>query len=125
MIPPVSGWKRSRHFATLGLSQVNSINEQIKNRMNAAFGHDYNYTYLFPGMRNAQAASRAIRTALDYGVVHLIDERYCRLEVMRLLPVWWKVKQMKKECLMQHSAVTYKIFLCARKTIKRYRLAPT
>ncbi|OJY11376.1 MAG: hypothetical protein BGO99_01700 [Nitrosospira sp. 56-18] len=53
MILPASGWKRSRHFATLGLSQVNSINEQIKNRMNAAFGHDYNYTYLFPGMRNA------------------------------------------------------------------------
>jgi hypothetical protein len=30
MILPASGWKRSRHFATLGLSQVNSINEQIK-----------------------------------------------------------------------------------------------
>lgn len=43
-----------------------------------------------------QAANRAIRTALDYGVVYLIDERYCRLEVMRLLPVWRKVKQMKK-----------------------------
>lgn len=53
MILSVSGWKRSRYFATLRLSQVNSINEQIKNRVNAAFGHDYNYTHLVPGMRKA------------------------------------------------------------------------
>jgi DNA excision repair protein ERCC-2 len=80
--------------ATLGLPQVNSVNEQVRNRMNAAFGQGYNYAYLFPGIRKVvQAAGRVIRTQLDQGVVYLIDDRFSRPEVMRLLPSWWKVEQ--------------------------------
>jgi hypothetical protein len=69
-------------MATLGLPQVNSVNEQMRNRMNAAFGQGYNYAYLFPGIRKVtQAAGRVIRTQLDQGVVYLIDDRFSCPEV--------------------------------------------
>jgi len=38
-----------------------------------------------------QAAGRVIRTPSDQGVVHLIDDRFARAEVRRLLPRWWEV----------------------------------
>jgi DNA excision repair protein ERCC-2 len=36
-----------------------------------------------------QAAGRVIRTENDCGVIHLIDDRFKRPEVLRLLPEWW------------------------------------
>ncbi|WP_019939956.1 ATP-dependent DNA helicase [Bordetella sp. FB-8] len=80
--------------ATLGLPQVNPVNEQIKRAMDGHFGADkgYDYTYLYPGMRKVvQAAGRVIRTEADQGVVFLIDERYLRGKVQALLPRWWRV----------------------------------
>ena len=45
---------------------------------------------LYPGMpRVVQAAGRVIRTTTDQGVLHLMDERYGRVEVRSLLPRWW------------------------------------
>jgi DNA excision repair protein ERCC-2 len=83
-------------IATLGLPQVNPVNEQIKQRMNAIFGPGYDYTYLFPGIQKVvQAAGRVIRTRLDQGVIYLIDDRFTRPDVLRLLPDWWKVEQYK------------------------------
>ena len=77
--------------ATLGLPQINPINEQIKLRMQALFGAGYDYTYLFPGLQKVvQAAGRVIRTPSDRGFVHLIDDRFGRAEVRRLLPRWWQ-----------------------------------
>jgi DNA excision repair protein ERCC-2 len=79
-------------IATLGLPQINPVNEQIKQRMNASFGAGYDYTYLYPGIQKVvQAAGRVIRTQLDRGVVYLIDDRFTRPDVLRLLPSWWKV----------------------------------
>lgn len=76
--------------ATLGLPQVNPINEQMKARMDRLFGSGYDYTYLYPGLQKVvQAAGRVIRTTDDAGVVHLIDDRFARPEVRRLLPAWW------------------------------------
>ena len=37
--------------ATLGLAQLNPVNEQIKLRMAALFGAGYDYTYLYPGVQ--------------------------------------------------------------------------
>ena len=37
----------------------------------------------------AQAAGRVIRGPTDRGVVVLIDDRYRRPQVQRLLPRWW------------------------------------
>jgi Rad3-related DNA helicase len=78
--------------ATLGLPQVNPINEQLRRRMQAMFGAGYDYTYLYPGMQKVvQAAGRVIRTEQDRGVVWLIDDRFARPEVQALLPAWWHV----------------------------------
>ena len=76
--------------STLGLPQVNPVNEQVRARMQALFGAGYDYTYLFPGLQKVvQAAGRVIRTPSDQGVVHLLDDRFARPEVQRLLPRWW------------------------------------
>jgi Rad3-related DNA helicase len=78
--------------ATLGLPQVNRINEEIQRRMESRFGAGYAYTYLYPGMQKVvQAAGRVIRTTTDRGVLYLIDDRFVETRVRRLLPGWWKV----------------------------------
>ncbi len=76
--------------STLGLPQVNPVNEQLRQRMQALFGAGYDYTYLYPGLQKVvQAAGRVIRTPSDQGVVHLLDDRFARPEVQQLLPRWW------------------------------------
>jgi DNA excision repair protein ERCC-2 len=81
-------------IATLGLPQVNALNEEMRRRLDAAFGTGYEYTYLYPGLRKVvQAAGRVIRTPTDRGSVHLIDDRFARREVKELLPRWWQVGQ--------------------------------
>ena len=76
--------------STLGLPQVNPVNEQVRARMQALFGAGYDYTYLYPGLQKVvQAAGRVIRTPSDQGVVYLLDDRFARPEVQRLLPRWW------------------------------------
>jgi DNA excision repair protein ERCC-2 len=80
-------------IATLGLPQMNEINEQMRRTMEVRFGNGYDYMYLYPGLQKVvQAAGRVIRTEQDQGVVHLIDDRYRRPEVRRLLPRWWDVQ---------------------------------
>jgi Rad3-related DNA helicase len=77
-------------IATLGLAQINPINEQLKQRMNQLFGDGYDYTYLYPGMQKVvQAAGRVIRGQEDQGVVMLIDDRFAERKVQQLLPTWW------------------------------------
>jgi DNA excision repair protein ERCC-2 len=79
--------------ATLGLPQVNRINEEIQQRMEERFGAGYAYTYLYPGLQKVvQAAGRVIRTTADRGVLYLIDDRFVETRVRRLLPPWWKVE---------------------------------
>jgi len=78
--------------ATLGLPQINPINEQIRERMETIFGAGYDYTYLYPGLQKVvQAAGRVIRTTSDRGTVHLIDDRFLRPEIQALFPAWWKL----------------------------------
>ncbi len=80
-------------IATIGLPQVNEINEQMRLRMENIFGLGYEYTYLYPGMQKVvQAAGRVIRTKDDRGVIHLIDDRYSQPEVRELLPRWWGIQ---------------------------------
>jgi len=79
-------------IATLGLAQLNPVNEQMKLRMGAIFGAGYDYTYLYPGIQKVvQAAGRVIRTQQDQGVVMLIDDRFAEPNVRPLLPRWWSV----------------------------------
>ena len=85
-------------IATLGLPQINPINEEIKTRMQAMFGNDigYDYSYLYPGLQKVvQAAGRVIRTQQDKGVIYLIDDRFNQPTVRRLLPSWWHVERCR------------------------------
>lgn len=84
-------------IATLGLPQVNPANETLKQCLEAGFpGSGYDYAYLYPGLRKVvQAAGRIIRTPQDAGVVYLMDDRYNRPEVRRLLPAWWRIEQAR------------------------------
>ncbi len=80
-------------IATLGLPQVSPVNEEMQRRMELRFGAGYAYTYLYPGLQKVvQAAGRVIRTTEDQGAVYLMDERFARPEVRRLLPRWWEVE---------------------------------
>lgn len=79
-------------IATLGLAQLNPVNEQLKQRMAALFGSGYDYTYLYPGVQKVvQAAGRVIRSQQDSGVVMLIDDRFAEHKVQQLLPRWWQL----------------------------------
>ncbi|WP_250435999.1 ATP-dependent DNA helicase [Caballeronia sp. ATUFL_F2_KS9A] len=93
--------------ATLGLPQLNPVNQQMKARMHEAFGEGYAYTYLFPGLQKVvQAAGRVIRGPLDRGVLYLIDDRFARAEVRRLLPAWWQVKVLRQRDLSESRNTT-------------------
>jgi Rad3-related DNA helicase len=77
-------------IATLGLPQLNPVNEQLKQRMQQVFGAGYDYTYLYPGLQKVvQAAGRVIRGQQDSGVVVLIDDRFAEPRVQQLFPRWW------------------------------------
>ena len=79
-------------IATLGLPEISPANQRFMQRMDSAFGGGYEYTYLYPGIRKVvQAAGRVIRGETDRGVVYLMDDRFGRRDVQRLLPKWWHV----------------------------------
>ncbi|RWU19211.1 ATP-dependent DNA helicase [Pseudomonas alkylphenolica] len=76
--------------ATLGLPQVNPVNEQIRQRMAQLFGAGFDYTYLYPGVQKViQAAGRVIRGTADRGMVMLIDDRFAEARVQQMFPSWW------------------------------------
>ena len=82
-------------IATLGLPQVNPVNEQFRERLQARFGRGYDYAYLYPGLQKVvQAAGRVIRTPEDQGTLLLLDQRFARAEVRRLLPAWWSLHKL-------------------------------
>ena len=78
--------------ATLGLPQVNPVNEQFRQRLQRQFGAGFDYVYLYPGVRKViQAAGRVIRGDQDRGVLVLIDERFAESRVQQMFPAWWQV----------------------------------
>ena len=82
--------------ATLGLPQINPINEAMRKRMDQLFGAGYDYAYLYPGLQKVvQAAGRVIRTLNDRGDLYLIDDRFARSDVRRLLPRWWGLSDLQ------------------------------
>ena len=77
--------------ATLGLPQVNPVNEQFKQRLGRQFGAGFDYAYLYPGVRKViQAAGRVIRGDQDRGVLVLIDQRFAETRVQQMFPSWWR-----------------------------------
>ena len=77
-------------IATLGMPQINPVNERLRARLQAWFGQGFEYAYLYPGLQKvAQAAGRVIRSEADRGTVWLLDDRFARPEVRQHLPAWW------------------------------------
>lgn len=78
-------------IATLGLPQVNPINEHLKSVMHQKFGQGYDFTYTYPGIQKViQAAGRVIRTKTDNGYLWLLDQRFQQPVIANLLPDWWQ-----------------------------------
>ncbi|MDB5797033.1 MAG: DinG family ATP-dependent helicase, partial [Paucimonas sp.] len=85
-------------IATLGLPQVNPVNEALSACMAQRFGASvaYDYTYFFPGLQKVvQAAGRVIRNESDRGVLMLIDDRYARADARALYPSWWRLHKIR------------------------------
>ncbi|RYE50846.1 MAG: ATP-dependent DNA helicase, partial [Sphingobacteriales bacterium] len=79
-------------IATLGLPQVNPINEYLRSVMQTKFLRGYDFTYTYPGIQKVvQAAGRVIRTKNDTGYLWLLDERYEQQDIRHLLPDWWNL----------------------------------
>ncbi len=79
--------------ATLGLPPHNDLYEVLRQRLETRYGRGYDYTYLYPGLQKVvQAAGRLIRTPQDRGVIELIDDRFTRPAIRKLLPKWWGLK---------------------------------
>lgn len=80
-------------IATLGLPQLNPVNEELRRRIDALMGQGYEHAYMYPGLRKVvQAAGRVIRDPDDQGVLWLMDERFTQKKVIALLPPWWQLK---------------------------------
>lgn len=82
-------------IATLGLPQVNSVNEHLCSVMQSKFSQGYDFTYTYPGVQKVvQAAGRVIRTQSDTGYLWLLDERYKQQHIQKLLPEWWEIENV-------------------------------
>ena len=76
--------------ATLGLPQIDPMQEAVRERLQTLFGFGFEFTYLYPGLQKVvQAAGRVIRSPSDRGVLVLMDERYTQSRIRRLLPAHW------------------------------------
>ena len=77
-------------IATLGMPQIDPVNEAIAERLEKLFGAGHDYTYLIPGLQKVvQAAGRVIRSPEDRGSLLLIDARYSWPRYQQLLPSAW------------------------------------
>ena len=78
--------------ATLGLPPPSPVQEQLRERLEQLFGAGHGYADLVPGLQKVvQAAGRVIRSPDDRGTLWLMDERYRRPSIARLLPAWWRI----------------------------------
>jgi DNA excision repair protein ERCC-2 len=77
-------------IATLGLPPVSALQDQVQARLEQLFGAGHGDADLVPAMHKVvQAAGRVLRSPDDRGWLWLLDERYGRNEVIRLLPAAW------------------------------------
>lgn len=81
----------------VGLPQVNEAQDALRACYDQAFGDGFSMAYREPGMRRVlQAAGRVIRSEKDYGVVLLLDDRYCDARWQALLPAHWQMHHIAK-----------------------------
>lgn len=100
--------KRDSLIGTLivgtGLPQICNEREILKNYFDAKQMNGFDFAYRFQGMNKVlQAAGRVIRTDDDYGVIILMDDRFCTSAYLSQFPYEWKdyksgnLNQLKEE----------------------------
>lgn len=73
-----------------GLPQVCHEREILKKYFDRCGEAGFSYAYLYPGMNKVlQAAGRVIRTAVDRGVILLLDERFLERQYQEVFPREW------------------------------------
>lgn len=78
-----------------GLPQVCDEREILKKYFDGWGENGFDYAYRYPGMNKVlQAAGRVIRTAEDFGIVALLDERFLSPAYQRLFPREWREYEM-------------------------------
>jgi Rad3-related DNA helicase len=74
-----------------GLPQVCNEREILKTYFDGWGENGFDYAYRYPGMNKVlQAAGRVIRTADDFGIVALLDERFLTPAYQKLFPREWQ-----------------------------------
>ena len=75
----------------VGLPQINSEQELLKDYFNEHGRPGFEYAYQLPGMNKVlQAAGRVIRDMEDRGVVLLLDQRFLTRRYQQLFPTHWQ-----------------------------------
>ena len=82
----------------VGLPQVGSERECLRQWYQQAYGAGFEYAYLYPAMQKVdQALGRVVRTETDEGRALLIDSRYGWPSYRQLLPSWWSYVETMPE----------------------------
>lgn len=82
-------------IAGIGLPQVCTEREILKQYFNAADMDGFDYAYLYPGMNKVlQSAGRVIRTESDRGVILLLDDRFRAMRYREVFPREWQQYQL-------------------------------
>ncbi|HLL17406.1 MAG TPA: ATP-dependent DNA helicase, partial [Rubrivivax sp.] len=90
-------------IATLGLPPPTAVQEQMRVRLDAAFGAGHGYADLLPGLQKVvQAGGRVIRSPQDRGWLWLMDDRYLSAPVQALLPPGWRVSAVSPAAVLPH-----------------------
>ena len=78
----------------VGLPQVGSERESLRQWYQEVYGAGFEYAYLYPAMQKVdQALGRVVRTEADSGRALLIDSRYSWPAYRQLLPPWWTYRE--------------------------------
>lgn len=74
----------------VGLPQLSTEQNIIKEYYDSKNGMGYEFSYQFPGMNKVlQAGGRVIRGEQEKGVIILVDNRYLQQQYLRLFPPHW------------------------------------
>ena len=73
-----------------GLPQLSNERKILMQYFEKKGENGFDYAYRFPGMNKVlQSAGRVIRTAVDRGVIVLLDERFLERDTLSLFPREW------------------------------------
>lgn len=90
-------------IVSVGIPQIGTERDLIRQHMETEPGKGYEYAYLYPGIGKVfQAAGRVIRTELDKGIILLLDERFDQQRYYQLYPPdWYPITKVQPENLSE------------------------